>query len=184
MPMQSVNRPPIRWIMIVTTLILLLGTITLLSQNRRVYTVSEALARRTELDGQRITVRGYSLIVYELTTQLCEPRRCDCNQSGSRYFVLVDADTFAARQQGPVNTEVLIEVYMLDCEGDECSMTCRPINPKTTNELELTGIFHYDPTTSSSAKLDSVELDAAREKTEGVWRPIPTRAFTIRLRQP
>ena len=165
-------------------MVLLLGTIVILNQNRRVYTVSEALARRTELNGERITVRGYSLLVYELTTQLCQPQRCDCNQSGSRYFVLVDADTFAANQQGPITTELLIEVYMLDCEGDECSMACRPINPRTTNELELTGLFQYDLTTSTSARLDSVELDSAREKIDGVWRPITTGAFTIQLRQP
>ena len=119
MSAQSVNRPPIRWIMLIATLILLLGTIAILSQYPRVYTVSEALAKRTELNGQRITVRGYSLIVYELPTQLCQPRRCDCNQSGSRYFVLVDADTFAASQHGSINTELLIEVHMLDCQGDE-----------------------------------------------------------------
>jgi len=184
MSVQSVNRPPIRWITLIAALILLLGMIAILSQYPRVYTVSEALAMRTELNGQRITVRGYSLIVYELTTQLCEPQRCDCNQSGSRYFVLVDADTFAVRQQGPVNTELHIEVYMLDCQGDECSMTCRPINPKTTNELELTGLFHYDPTTSSSAKLDSVELHSAREKIDGVWQPITTGDFTVQLQQP
>lgn len=184
MPVQSVNRLSIRWIMLIATLILLLGTIVIWSQHRRVYTVSEALAKRTELNGQRITVRGYSLIVYELTTQLCEPRRCDCNQSGSRYFVLVDDRTFAARQQGPGNTQLLMEVHMLDCQGDECSMTCRPINAKTPNELELTGVFHYDPTISSSAKLDSVEQDRAREKIDGVWQPITTGAFTIPLQQP
>ena len=185
MSVQSVGRFPKIWItIIVAAMVLLLGTIAILSQYPRVYTVSEALAKRTELNGQRISVRGYSLIVYELTTQLCEPQRCDCNQSGSRYFVLVDADTFAASQQGPVNTEVLIEVYMLDCEGDECSMTCRPINPKTTNELELTGVFHYDPTISSSANLESVELETAREKIDGVWQPIPTGAFTVPLQQP
>jgi len=168
----------------VVVMILLLGTIAILSQYRCVYTVSEALAKRMELNRQQITVRGYSLLVYELTTQLCEPQRCDCNQSGSGYFVLVDADTFAASQQGPINTELLIEVYMLDCEGDECSMACRPINPRTTNELELTGLFHYDPTASVHAKLDSVELDSAREKIDGVWQPVKTGTFTIQLRQP
>ena len=186
MSVQSVSRFPKKWIItiIIAAMVLLLGTIAILSQNRRVYTVSEALAKRTELNGQRITVRGYSLLVYELTTQLCQPQRCDCNQSGSRYFILVDADTFAANQQGPITTELLIEVYMLDCEGDECSMTCRPINPKTTNELELTGLFHYDPTMSHSSSLDSVELDLAREKIDGVWQPVTAGTFTIQLRQP
>ena len=185
MSVQSANRFPKRWIIIIAAaIVLLLGMIVILNQNGRVYTVSEALARRTELNGQRITVRGYSLLVYELTLQLCQPQRCDCNQSGSRYFVLVDADTFAANQQGPINTELLIEVHMLDCEGDECSMTCRPINPRTTNELELTGLFHYDPTMSHSSSLDSIELDLAREKIDGVWQPIASGAFTIQLRQP
>ena len=185
MSVQSVSRFPKKWIIIiVAAMVLLLGVIVILNQNRRVYTVSEALAKRTELNGQRITVRGYSLLVYELTTQLCQPQRCDCNQSGSRYFILVDADTFAANQQGLVNTELLIEVHMLNCEGDECSMTCRPINPKTTNELELTGLFHYDPTLSHSSSLDSVELDSAREKIDGVWQPVKTGTFTIQLRQP
>ena len=184
MSVQSANRFPKRRIIIIAAaIVLLLGVIVILNQNGRVYTVSEALAKRTELNGQRITVKGYSLIVYELTTQLCEPQRCDCNQSGSRYFVLVDADTFAANQQGPINTEILIEVYMLDCEGDECSMTCRPINPRTTNELELTGLFHYDPTLSHSSSLDSVGLDSAREKIDDVWQPVKTGTFTIQLQQ-
>ena len=185
MSVQPVNRFPKRWIIVIAAaIVLLLGVIVMLNQSRRVYTVSQALARRTELNGQRITVRGYSLLVYELTTQLCEPQRCDCNWSGSRYFVLVDADTFAANQQGPINTELLIEVHMLDCEGDECSMTCRPINPRTTNELELTGLLHYDPTMSNSSSLDSIELDLAREKIDGVWQPVTAGTFTIQLRQP
>jgi len=185
MSVQPINRFPQRWIIIIAAaMVILLGVIVILNQNHRVYTVSEALARRTELNGQRITIRGYSLLVYEITTQLCQPERCDCNQSGSGYFVLVDADTFAASQQGPINTDVLIEVYMLDCEGDECSMACRPINPRTTNELELTGLFHYDPTLSHSSSLDSVELDSAREKIGGVWQPVKTGTFTIQLQQP
>src|SRR3972149_8856018 len=127
MSMQSVSRFPKKWIIIiVAAMVLLLGGIVILNQNRRVYTVSEALAQRTELNGQRITVRGYSLLVYELTTQLCQPPRCDCNQSGSSYFVLVDADAFAANQQGPITTEFLIEVYMLDCEGGKSWNTRRP----------------------------------------------------------
>jgi len=185
MSVQSVSRFPKRWIIIIAAaMVLLLGVIVILNQNRRVYTVPEALAKRTELNGQRITVRGYSLLEYALTEQLCQPRRCDCNESGSGYLVLVDADTFAANQQGSISTDLLIEVHMLDCEGDECSMTCRPINPRTTNELELTGLFHYDPTTSLSSSLDSVELDLAREKIDGVWQPVKTGAFTIQLRQP
>ena len=52
------------------------------------------------------------------------------------------------------------------------------------NELELTGRFHYDATTSIYAKLDSVELDLAREKIGGVWQPLKTGMFTIQLRQP
>ena len=179
MSVQSVSRFPKRWILILAAMALLLVAIPILTQYRRVYTVSEALAKRTELNGQWITVRGYSLLEYALTEQLCQPRRCDCNQSGSRYFVLVDADAFAANQQGPITTELLIEVYMLDCEGDECAMTCRLINPKTTNELELTGLFHYDPTLSHSSSLDSVELDLAREKIDGVWQPVTAGTFTI-----
>jgi hypothetical protein len=184
MSVKAVSRFPKRWIITVAAIILLLGTIAILSQYRRVYTVSDALAKRIELNGRMITVRGYSLFFYELTTQLCQPQRCDCNQSSSSHFVLVDGDTFAARQQGPINTELLIEVYMLDCQGDECSMTCRPIKPETTNELELTGLFHYDPTISIYAKLDSVELDSTREKIGEEWLPITTGSFTIQLRQP
>ena len=184
MSMQPISRFPKRWISIVVAMALLLGTIAILSQYRRVYTVPEASARGTELNGQRITVRGFSLFEYEQTLQLCQPKRCDCNQTSSRQLVLVDADTFAASQRGQINTEQVIEVYMLDCQGDECSMTCRPINPKTTNELELTGLFHYDPTTSIYAKLDSVEVDLAREKIDGVWQPIKTGTFIIQPRQP
>ena len=189
MSVQSVSSFPKRWIILVVVMALLLATIAILSQYRaapsdHVYTVSEALTKRTELNGQRITVRGYSLFEYAQTLLLCQPRRCDCNQTYTRYLLLVDADTIAASQLGPINTEQLIVVDMLDCQGDECSLTCRPINPKTTNELELTGRFHYDPTTSVYPTLDSVELDLAREKIGGVWQPVKTGTFTIPLRQP
>ena len=43
---------------------------------------------------------------------------------------------------------------------------------------------NYDPITSVSPTLDSVELDLAREKIGGVWQPVKTGTFTIQLRQP
>lgn len=154
----------------------------------RYLTVSEVWDRRNELKRQRITVRGYSNFIYQVTLQLCVPKRCDCNQSRATQTWLVDKDTFEESKRtktNPTNTKY-IEIGILDCRGDECSMACKPFNPKTDDELEFTGILHIkqEGTPYPILSLDNVQLEVARQNINGVWQPIPTGVFQIQLRQP
>lgn len=44
-------------------------------------TVAEVWAKATQLEGQRLRVRGEAWFEHAQTARLCVPARCDCNQS-------------------------------------------------------------------------------------------------------
>ncbi len=139
-------------------------------------TVAQAWARRNDLRGLPVILRGYSRPMWQQTLQLCRPKRCDCNTTGARTLWLVDS----------TDAEQSVAIDILDCKGDECTANCRPIDPTTKNQLEFTGVLRVEQpdTPYPFLRLDQVSLDRARENVGGTWQPISTGVFTIQLPQP
>ena len=148
-----------------------------------VYTVDEALRMRALLNGRTITLRGFSIFTPLSTMQLCDPPRCDCNESLSNELWLINEDTLAAGLERGDFFDHTIAVTGLDCRGDECYITCLPVNPRTENELEVTGHFINDPKNAVYPSLEVESWEQAREKIGGEWQPIATGTFTIQLRK-
>jgi hypothetical protein len=150
----------------------------------RVYTVDEAVAKRALLNGRTITLRGYSVFTPISSMQLCDPPRCDCNESLAYGFWLISEDTLAAGLERKDFFDHTIAVEGMDCRGDECSITCTPINPRTENELEVTGRFINDPKNATYPMLEVGSWEQAREKIGGEWAAVETGSFTLQLREP
>ncbi len=140
------------------------------------FTVAQAWAQRNDLRGLPVTIRGYARPMWEQTLVLCRPKRCDCNTTGARTLWLAD--------EGDAKRAVAID--LLDCLGDECTATCRPIDPTTKNQLEFTGILRIEQegTPYPYLRLDQVSTDRARENLAGTWQPIATGVFQIPLPRP
>ena len=169
---------------IATSVLVIILLQTGLLSTRHIYTVEEALAKLNRLNGRTITIRGYSIFTPLQSMQLCNPPRCNCNQSIANGFWLISEDTLAAGLDRGDFLERTFNVTRLDCKGDECSITCNPINPKTDNELELTGRITYDPQSAVYPTLEVENWDKVREEINGEWRLIATGTFTIQLREP
>jgi len=149
-----------------------------------VYTVDEVLAMRTLLNGRTLTLSGYSVFTPITSMQLCDPPRCDCNESLAEGFWLISEDTLAEGLESKDFFDHTIAVTGLNCQGDECSITCTPINPRTEHELEVTGRFTNHPKTAVYPSLEVSQWEQAREAVDGEWLPIATGTFTLRLREP
>ena len=146
------------------------------------FTVSEVWASRDELEGQRITARGYfGWLETQQTRQACKPNTCNCNATRASRILLYDGGvtTPAEREVGVPPKHIVMEI--LDCRGDECVMICRPINPETRDELEFTGVLHIagEDTAHPYLMLEDVELENARQKVNEDWQPVSTGFFEV-----
>jgi hypothetical protein len=115
MSQQTTTRFHKRRIFVIAGAALLLAVIIIIvartgrtSSDDHVYSVDEAIAKRTKLNGKHITIQGYSIPIYETTLKLCQPERCDCNRIWSDMLYLVSADTYATRRSGQIDKEQAI----------------------------------------------------------------------------
>ena len=150
------------------------------------FTVSEVWDRRDELNGQRITVAGVvPYFRFNRTLIGCMPRRCDCNQTWADSLFLADRVNINEKTHRLIDEDIVIEVKVLDCRGDECSMSCRPIDPGLGGEFAFNGeLWLQDTIAAPYMVLRNVRVAASRHKAFGIWQPIPTGVFDIRHAQP
>jgi hypothetical protein len=92
-------------------------------------TVPEVWQDAESLNGKQVRVRGYGFFEFVQSLVLCEPARCDCNESNGT-LVLVEEEI----QPGHYNkindlAQIYISGKSLNCRGDECTMQCSPFDP-------------------------------------------------------
>jgi hypothetical protein len=152
----------------------------------RYFTVAQVWQKRQTLNGQQITVRGYwGFVETEVTVVGCEPRRCDCNTSGANRIGLMDQKMIVPETPTFRVPPKNLTLQILECHGDECAMTCTPIDPNLREEVEIKGrlrIMQAD-TVYPYLMLDDVQLEVARYNKDGVWLPMPTGTFKVQLPQ-
>ena len=147
-------------------------------------TVSEVWERRSELNGQRITVRGFVAYIEIYQTLLdCFPQRCDCNETRAYTIALTDKEKLGNYRRGFREKGAVIEIDILDCYGNECYLSCEPINPYSSKEYEFNGVLRVQEN-PPILQLDEIHLGSSRMRPQWFWEPIPTGVFEIDLELP
>lgn len=97
--------------------------------------------------GQRVTVRGFALVIVNTTAALCGPKNPCCNRSW------IDLALAPSDEPDPMPRALFaygLQVfptarYSSLCAGDNCSQTCAPFVPTRAAAYELTGTLNALP---------------------------------------
>lgn len=154
-------------------------------------TVSEVWENAETLNGKRIRVRGradFWLSPYHpMQIGGCIPDEDAANKS----HIVGKLALFD--ENAPDSTpRLFISESSLQCEGDVCSVVCKPFapasgesvswgisNPKTIEAFEFVGKLRTrDQQDSVELILEDIDLKASRQLIDGEWGPIPTGDFT------
>jgi hypothetical protein len=134
--------------------------------------INEAVADEPDaFDGQKVTVRGWAYTEFLMTQVACTPQRCDCNSSNLSLHLLPDNSLL-----GP-------SVFIADliCDGNVCTMTCTPFDPRSADAYEFVGaLVPYatvceqggvpgddDGKCKTMMKLDAVDIGASSRLVGG-----------------
>jgi len=139
-------------------------------------TVPEVWQDAESLDGKQVRVRGYGFFEFVQSLVLCEPARCDCNESNGT-LVLVEEEI----QPGHYNkindlAQIYISGKSLNCRGDECTMECSPFDPTAADEFEFVGTLRSK---FGNLYLEDLDLMASRQRVNDNWLPIETGKYSI-----
>ena len=151
------------------------------SQRGKYLTVEEVWKNAKSYDGKIIRVQGKADYTQMMTMVLCQPSRCDCNEVTGSLYLVNDPPSHVNDKYSNRDT---IWVKDVDCHGDECSITCSPIQPKTGDVYEFTGklAVTYQGVDPVQLQLTGIDSSSARVLVDGAWKPIPTGTFTTQLR--
>jgi hypothetical protein len=144
-------------------------------------TAEQALQNYEKLDGQEVRIEGVTSFVIAQTAQLCVPDTCDCNQT--RGHIGFKGKTEGRHIQLSNGTTIWNEIDIeIECLGNQCSLTCSPFNPTTTDQLELVGRLTvcYD-CSPISVRLEDIVTNRSRAHIEGKWVPLAEGEFVIPL---
>jgi hypothetical protein len=63
----------------------------------------------------------------------------------------------------------------LQCEGDDCDLTCKPFDPEAAPAFEFVGTLRVDiqPDGMQRLFLDAIDLSVSRQLVGKEWRSIP-----------
>jgi hypothetical protein len=140
--------------------------------------VGDVWKNARNLEGQRICVEGKASAYISQSLQLCDPPRCDCNQSFA-FLSLVSEDKIVRNPRVNIVDEVVIDKP--SCSGDECTITCSPFNPFAADRFQFFGklsINYLSDGRMARLSLTDLDLSASRQLVGGTWQPIPTGTFT------
>ena len=137
--------------------------------------VDQVWENAQQLEGQVIRVRGKVEFVQYKTLLICRPPTCECNDSRANFY-LVSEETENLHQNCSSKDTIDIPI---DCQGDECSLTCSPFDPYPAEALELVGRLKltYQNGKLCSLALSDLELANSRQMNGGAWKTIPTGSF-------
>ncbi len=140
------------------------------------YTVSEVWQAPARFDGQVIHLRGKAEYFEMMTLLLCEPPTCDCNKVTGLLYL--EADPPTAYNNG-ITSNDHIRIEGVDCRGNECGITCRPIDPRAAQTYEFVGrvSLKYWNERPSEIFLTNVDFNASLQLVNGAWEPIPGGEF-------
>jgi hypothetical protein len=133
----------------------------------------------SSLEGKRICVKGKAETEIYQTLLLCDPPSCSCNQSSGNLSLVSEEDIVRNPRVSIVDT---VTIYSPICTGNECSVTCTPINPFTADHFRFVGslaITYLSDGRMVSLELKDVNLSASRQLVNGDWKPIPTGSFSM-----
>jgi hypothetical protein len=145
----------------------------------RCFTVGETWKFARLLNGSRICVTGKAETDVYQSMVLCDPPRCDCNVS-SGTLTLVSEEGIVRNPR--VATVDMVTIFSPICSGDECTITCTPINPFASNRYRFVGrlaIRFLSDGRLSYLELKDVDIAASRQRVDGEWQAIPTGAFDM-----
>lgn len=150
-------------------------------------TVSEVWQNTDSLKGKCIRVRGqadFRLIPYHpMQVGGCIPStEGEIRPRIVGRLVLLDQDSHDSKHR------ISISESSLQCEGDVCSVVCKPFAPsaqatwggiETVEAFEFVGTLRVDAQGSKVVLiLEDIDLQASRRLADGEWGPIPTGDFT------
>jgi photosystem II stability/assembly factor-like uncharacterized protein len=139
-------------------------------------TVDEVWQKADSLNGKQVQVRGYPFFQKTQTLVLCEPQRCNCNESQGELILVgeeLQPENFGKILDLPT---ISIASSSLKCKGDECTMKCTPFDPTVAREFELVGTLKME---HDDLFLDDLDLAASRQRIDQEWLPIETGTFTV-----
>jgi hypothetical protein len=100
-------------------------------------TVREAQQQASSLDGKRVRVRGYAGETIVTTAIACQGTNQCCNSAAMNLYLMPTASMIPISANWDAS---YIKVYRQGlhsyiCDGDECSLTCSPIQPARQHSL-------------------------------------------------
>jgi len=143
---------------------------------RNYLTVEKVWKNAKRYDGKIIRVQGKAEYSTLMSQQLCSPSRCDCNTTIGILYLVNEPPSHVNAKYSEID---YIWVSDLDCHGDECSITCSPIQPKTDDVYEFVGrlAVTYQGAEPAELQLTEMDISSSSQLVDGVWVPIPTGTF-------
>jgi len=156
----------------------LAGMIATMLIHNRCYSVGEVWKYALILNGSRICVKGKADTLVYQTLLLCDPPSCDCNKSGASLTLVSDDKIVRNPRVSMVDTITIFEPV---CTGNECSLTCTPIDPFAADDYRFVGRLttsYLSDGRMAHLELANVDLSASRQMVNGDWQPLPIGKFT------
>jgi hypothetical protein len=149
-------------------ILLLLVACSVPEEERDYLTVSEVWQRAEWLDGKQVRVRGEPEFQIAVTLAACLPPSCDCNRSRGDL----------ALREG--EQRIAISELSLLCQGDECTMECRPFNPRSAEEFEFVGTLRAKGEPNPARlTLEDLDLGSSFQRIGETWVSIETGSFSF-----
>ena len=165
-------------LLLVLIVIGLAGILAYIIMYNRCYSVGEVWKYARVLNGARICVKGKAVTEVFQSLQLCDPPTCDCNESSGSLTLVSEEGIVRNPRVAIVDT---ITIYSPICSGNECTITCTPLNPFAADYFQFVGrlsIRYLSDGRMAYLELKDVDLSASHQLVMGDWQPIPTGTFT------
>ena len=121
--------------------------------------------------GQRVTVRGFAVVMVNTTLALCGPKNPCCNRSW------IELALAPSNEPDPMLRHLFADGlqvfptarYSSLCAGDSCNQTCSPFVPVQGAAYELTGMLSALPAAPCVDPNAAAGLSACATAYQAVW---------------
>lgn len=151
--MQESTKPRYKFIIIPLVASLLFVLFGALFFKPEYITITQAMTEPSKYLNEQIRVRGWTDFVVEQTLLECDPPSCDCNLSSGRLY-LSDERVESSEILSSSSNRLLISG--VDCDGDECGLTCKPFDPRSDKAYEFVGTLKSEP-----LRLDEIDFNSS-----------------------
>jgi hypothetical protein len=171
-------------------LIVLIISIAGCGQTRYPLTVSEVWQNAALLDGRQIRVRGQGHLRFEPYHPL-QVGGCSLDQELVNKSHIVGIQDLLDEDSPDVEQRLSISRTSLHCEGNVCSLECKPFEPMCGRGVMCVGgltaieAFEFVGTLKVSDQqgeleliLENIDLNKSKRFVDGEWSPIPTGVFS------